>query len=204
MATSEPHTTAAFVYPDVMAGQPKTTQSNANVDAFLAKLTPESKRSDARALVALFERVIGAPAKMWGSSIVGFGDRSYANASGKEIPWFVGGFAPRAQNFALYVASGMAASSRLLPKLGKHSTGKGCLYVRALSDVDPEILEAIVRATAGATRSGAVAKQTETASKVVAAKKVAVAKKTAAPKKVTARTAARPKKKRATTPKGRA
>lgn len=133
----------------------KTTKTVGAVSAFLAKITPAAKRADAEALVALFERAIEAPPKMWGSSIVGFGDGSYANASGKETAWFIAGFAPRAQKFALYLSSGGAldaldASGSLFAKLGKHTAGKGCLYVAKLADVDPKVLEAIVRKAAQA------------------------------------------------------
>ena len=89
--------------------------------------------------------VTGERPKMWGSSIVGFGSYHYTYASGREGDWPVVGFAPRKQNLVLYIMPGFARYESLLARLGKHRTGKSCLYVNKLDDIDPEVLEELVR-----------------------------------------------------------
>lgn len=124
--------------------EPKTKKTEASVTAFVASITDAEKQKDARALVRLMQRVTGEKPKMWGTSIVGFGEYRYRYASGREGDWPAMGFSPRAQNLTVYCMAGFGKLGPLLAKLGKHSTAKSCLYIRRLSDVDPAVLEAIV------------------------------------------------------------
>ena len=104
------------------------------------------REDDSRALVAMMERVTGEPAKLFGSSIVGFGSYHYKYESGHEGDTCIVGFAPRKAALTLYLLPGFEGELRpLLDKLGKHKTGKGCLYVKRLADVDQAVLERIVR-----------------------------------------------------------
>ena len=122
----------------------KTKKTNASVEDFLAGVEDEQKRADCRVVAEMMEDATGAPAKMWGKAIVGFGAYHYKYASGREGDWFLAGFAPRKSNLTLYIMSGFAAYDGLMKKLGKHKTGKSCLYVKRLSDVDLEVLRDLV------------------------------------------------------------
>ncbi|MCB0148089.1 MAG: DUF1801 domain-containing protein, partial [Caldilineaceae bacterium] len=97
-----------------------------------------------RTLIAIMQEATGAAPRMWGESIVGFGHYHYKYASGREGDWFLTGFAPRKQNLTLYIMAGFDNYEALLSKLGKHSTGKSCLYVKRLADVDMPVLTELV------------------------------------------------------------
>ena len=122
----------------------KTKENEASVEAFLASVADEQQRADARAVCALMGEVTGQPPKMWGKSMVGFGRYHYRYASGREGDWFVVGFSPRKRDLTLYVMPGFQAYEGLLAKLGKHKTGKSCLYLKRLSDVDGAVLRELV------------------------------------------------------------
>lgn len=119
----------------------KTKATAASVDDFLDAVADPRRRDDARALRALMERVSGEPAAMWGPSIVGFGRHHYKYASGREGDMCRIGFSPRAQELVLY--GGFLRNPARLERLGKHRSGKGCLYIKRLADVDAGELEAI-------------------------------------------------------------
>ncbi len=123
----------------------KTQKHDGSVEAFLNSVENERKRSDSLALLALMQEVTGEEAAMWGSSIVGFGSYHYTYASGREGDWFVTGFAPRKQNLTLYIMAGFDGYEALLARLGKHKTGKSCLYINKLTDVDMEVLRELVQ-----------------------------------------------------------
>ena len=125
----------------------KTRRNDGDVAAFVAGIPDDRKRRDAAQLVELMGRVTGCQAEMWGTSIVGFGQRHYTYASGREGDWFTIGFSPRKANLTLYTYGGFDddETAALLQRLGPHSTGKGCLYVKRLADVDPEVLERLLR-----------------------------------------------------------
>ena len=123
----------------------KTTQNEADVNAFLDAVENPRRRADARQVLDLIQAVTGEPPKMWGSSIVGFGSYHYRYASGREGDWPVAGFSPRKQNLVIYIMPGFSDYGDLLGKLGKYRTGKSCLYVNKLDDVDLELLEQLVR-----------------------------------------------------------
>jgi hypothetical protein len=122
----------------------KTQKNNNDVDSFLDGVEPERRRTDAKALKDLMERVTGQPATMWGSSIVGFGTKPVTYANGKTSEWMAVGFAPRKANTVLYLMDGFEAHADLLAKLGPHSTGKACLYVKRLADVDTAVLAEMI------------------------------------------------------------
>lgn len=114
-----------------------------DVDQLLAAAEPPARREEARALVDLMTRVTGVDPERWGS-MIGFGRYRYRYDSGREGEAFRIGFAPRKAELVLYVMDGFPEHAALLAKLGKHRTGKSCLYVKRLSDLDPSTLEALV------------------------------------------------------------
>jgi hypothetical protein len=123
----------------------KTRPSDEDVTAFLDSVPDERRRSDGHALRALMQRVTGAPATMWGPSMIGFGTQPYTNTTGTN-DWFVVGFSPRKNALTIYgVHDGYGPVDPLLAELGPHTTGKGCLYVKRLSEIDEGVLERLVR-----------------------------------------------------------
>lgn len=126
-----------------------TTQTDGDVSAFVAKIGDTTRREDADALIALFSRVSGEPPKMWGPSIIGFGSYHYVYDSGREGDMCRTGFSPRKGNFALYLKGEFERpeAKAVLAQLGKHKTGKGCLYINRLADVDMGVLEKIIGET---------------------------------------------------------
>jgi len=122
----------------------KTKMTDENVTAFLHKIDDEKRREDCFTIVDLMREATGAEPKMWGAAIIGFGDSRYTLSDGSQNDWFVIGFSPRKANLTLYVGLGGDDFSPLLNKLGKHTTGKGCLYIKKLSDVDMPTLKAII------------------------------------------------------------
>ena len=125
--------------------QRKTVQTGSSVDTFIAAVENPRRRTDARRLLDLMGKITGEPPKMWGTSIVGFGSYRYRYASGREGTSLMVGFAPRKQNLVIYIMPGFSDYGELLAKLGKFRTGKSCLYVNRLDDVDSAVLEELVR-----------------------------------------------------------
>lgn len=122
----------------------KTVANNRSVKTFLDTLVDDTKRKDCRDLLKMMQAVTGYKAKMWGESIVGFGRYHYKYASGREGEFFVTGFAPRKQDLTIYIMPGFANHTELLAKLGKHKTGKSCLYIKKLADIDRNILKELI------------------------------------------------------------
>jgi hypothetical protein len=122
----------------------KTKKTELNVDTFLKKIPEEQKRKDANVILSLMEKATKAKAKMWGSAIIGFGDVHLKYDSGRELDWFVMGFSSRKPNFALYIPGTVEKQQALLKKLGKHKTGKGCLYINTLEEIDVSVLREII------------------------------------------------------------
>ncbi len=118
----------------------KTKETRASVDAFLAKVADPARRADCRAVVEIMREATGEEPRMWGSSIVGFGRYGYRNSSGKDNEWAVIGFSPRKTDLTLYIMRGFTRWPELMAKLGKFKTGKSCLYIRKLEDVDLKVL----------------------------------------------------------------
>ena len=123
----------------------KTQKNKASVKEFLDKVPDERRKKDARAVSALMEEVTGEKPAMWGASLVGFGSYHYKYASGQEGDWPLVGFAPRKDNLTLYIMPGFKEYSGLLEKLGKHKTGRSCLYIKSLDDVHVPTLKTLVR-----------------------------------------------------------
>ena len=129
-----------------MAGL-KTTRHDGDVKAFLHGVEDAGRRHDALEVCALMQDVTGEEPEMWGSSIVGFGTNRYRNGSGKLVEWPVVGFSPRKQSLTLYLMDGFEGRDDLLGRLGRHSTGKACLYVKRLADVDEGVLRELITAS---------------------------------------------------------
>jgi nucleoid DNA-binding protein len=122
----------------------KTVENDGSVDKFLDSVKDETKKADCLKVKALMEEISGEPAKMWGNSIVGFGTYHYKYESGREGDFMKMGFSPRAQNVTLYIMPGFDRYEDLMNKLGKFKTGKSCLYVKKLVDVDEEVLKDLI------------------------------------------------------------
>ena len=123
----------------------KTKPTTASVAEFLAAISDEERRDDCRTVAKIMEKATGAKPRMWGPTIVGFGDHTFRNARGQESAWFATGFSPRKRELTLYIMSGVERYKDLAKALGKHTTSVGCLYIKRLADVDLEVLEELVR-----------------------------------------------------------
>jgi hypothetical protein len=122
----------------------KTKPTQLDVATFIDALTDETRRADAKALVKLMQSATSEKPKMWGPSIIGFGSLHYRYESGREGDMPLVGFSPRKTSAVLYGVTGSSDAEELLAKLGKHTTGKGCLYIKRLADVDRKVLQALV------------------------------------------------------------
>ncbi len=122
----------------------KTKKTEASVDDFLNTIKDEETRRDCFEIAKIMKQVTRSDPKMWGSSIIGFGSRRLKYASGRELDWMVIGFSPRKANITLYITGGLEQQTTLLKKLGKYSTGKGCLYIKKLKDVDTKVLKELI------------------------------------------------------------
>jgi len=128
----------------------KTKPTQVSVAAFIDAITDQTRRADAKALVKLMQSASGEKPRMWGPSIIGFGSCHYKYDSGRQGDMPLIGFSPRKAANVLYGAIGFNGAEALLAKLGKHTTGKGCLYIKKLADVDSGVLEALVVKSAAA------------------------------------------------------
>ena len=127
--------------------QLKTVRSGKSVHAFLKGIRDERQQDDAMRLLQIMKRATGTKPAMWGPSIVGFGSYHYRYESGREGDWFLTGFSPRKQNLTLYIMAGFDRYDALMAELGKHTTGKSCLYVKRLADIDMDVLTELVTAS---------------------------------------------------------
>lgn len=125
----------------------KTKQTASSAKAFLEAIPDKQRRDDCLTIAAMMEKAAKAPAKMWGSSIVGFGEYHYKYASGREGDWMLIGFSPRKGDLTLYVHGGADEVNVMFDKLGKFKRGKGCLYIKTLADVDQKVLQKIITAS---------------------------------------------------------
>jgi len=126
-------------------GELKTKPTNASVEKFLNQVADEERREDCFKIVKMMEDITGEKPKMWGPSIIGFGSYHYKYKSGQEGDWPISAFSPRKQDLTLYIMPGFAASGDLMKQLGKHRTGKSCLYIKRLSDVHVPTLKKLIR-----------------------------------------------------------
>lgn len=120
----------------------KTKATKASVSEFINAITDVQRRRDCKALVAMMTRATGSKPVMWGPSIVGFGDHVYQGSNGKSMKWFAAGFSPRKSALSLYLMGGKKQD--LLEKLGHHSSGVGCLYLKSLDDVHKPTLQKLI------------------------------------------------------------
>jgi len=120
----------------------KTKATDASVDEFLQGIEDEKKRADCYQIMEIMKKATKSEPKMWGTSIIGFGDYHYKYETGRENDWFITRFSPRKQNLTLYMMGGFDRET--LQKLGKYKTGKGCLYINKIEDVDTKVLKELV------------------------------------------------------------
>lgn len=122
----------------------KTKKTGESVETFLKTVIDEQKQKDAFELLKLMEEATKSKGKMWGSAIVGFGDKILKYESGRELEWFIMGFSPRKQNFALYISNAVS-NEAVREKLCKHKVGKGCIYINKLEEVNLVVLREIIK-----------------------------------------------------------
>ncbi|MEL6823973.1 MAG: DUF1801 domain-containing protein [Calditrichota bacterium] len=122
----------------------KTALNDGSVEDFLNSVEDVKKQEDSFRILKLMREITGEEPKMWGNSIIGFGSYHYKYDSGREGDWFQTGFSPRKQNMTLYIMTGFDRYEELLAKLGKYKTGKSCLYIKKLEDVDPVVLRELI------------------------------------------------------------
>ena len=120
----------------------KTKVIKVSVDKFLQGITDEQKREDCYQVLKIMQKATRAEPKMWGPSVIGFGDYHYKYDSGRENDWFITGFSPHQHNLTLYMMGGLDRET--LKRLGKYKTGKGCLYIHKMEDIDPKVLQELL------------------------------------------------------------
>jgi len=125
----------------------KTKMNEKSVAAFLDSVTDPKQRQDSQLILDLMQQITQAEPKMWGEAIIGFGSYHYKYASGREGDWFLTGFSPRKQNLTIYLMSGFEPFGDLLGQLGKFKTGKGCLYLKKIEDVNWDVLKKLIQAS---------------------------------------------------------
>ena len=155
----------------------KTKATDADVDAFLARVAPESRRADCDALIALMKKVTKESPRLLGPTIVGFGQYHYKYASGHEGDACLLGFSPRKDAISVYFVSGFDLHADLLPRLGKYKAGKGCLYIKSMADVDRAVLLEMLTRTAKLMRESQAATPRAESTKTTQANKATKASK---------------------------
>jgi len=123
----------------------KTRETTASVEDFINSVPDEQKRKDSFVILEMMKKASGEKPKMWGSSLIGFGNKRYKSpATGREVDWLLIGFSPRKANLSLYLTMNIKEHADVLKKLGKHKTGVGCLYINKLEDIDIKVLKGII------------------------------------------------------------
>lgn len=138
----------------------KTKPTKASVSGFLNKVSDKSRRDDCLKVLEIMKDVTGEEPEMWGDSIVGFGRYRYKYESGTKGEWLITGFSPRKGDLTLYLMGGVEPVADLMAQLGKHKTGKSCLYIKTLADVDAKILRKIVEKSVKGMASRRIEKET--------------------------------------------
>lgn len=123
----------------------KTLPNDASVEEYLLSVENEDRRADTRAVIALMQQITGHPPVMWGDSIIGFDTYHYKYASGREGDWMISAVAPRKAALTVYIMAGFDRFGDLMERLGKYKTGSSCLYLKKLSDADPDVLEELIK-----------------------------------------------------------
>lgn len=125
----------------------KTKENDESVEDFIGNIKNEQQRKDSMVILKLMKKVSKEKPKMWGASMIGFGNKRYKSpATGREVDWFKIGFSPRKTNLSLHLILDMKENAALFKKLGKHKTGVGCLYINKLEDIDLKVLEELIGA----------------------------------------------------------
>ena len=127
--------------------QNKTRPITTSVTSFLNSVEDEIQRRDSHTLISIMKEITGEEPVIWGSSIIGFGSYHYKYNSGREGDMLLTGFSPRKQNLSLYIMAGFTKYEELLQKLGKHKTGKSCLYIKRLSEINTDVLIELIKAS---------------------------------------------------------
>lgn len=122
----------------------KTQKNDASVKDFLNTVENEKRKQDSFVILDLMKKITQSQPSMWGPSIIGFGSYHYKYASGREGDWFLTGFSPRKQSLSIYIMSGFKKYEEILGRLGKYKTGKSCLYINKLEDIDMKVLEHLI------------------------------------------------------------
>jgi len=123
----------------------KTKETNSSVEDFITRLKDEQQRKDSLTLVKIMQKVSKEKPKMWGTSMIGFGNKRYKSpTSGREVDWFKIGFSPRKANLSLHLVLNLQDHAAALKKLGKHKSGVGCLYINKLEDIDLTVLDKLI------------------------------------------------------------
>jgi len=124
----------------------KTQPTAVSVESFINKVNNEQQRADSFAILNMMKKISGEEPKMWGASLIGFGNKRYKSPkTGREVDWFLIGFSPRKANLSLYLTFDISQHKETLQKLGKHKTGVGCLYINKLADIDQRQLEKLIK-----------------------------------------------------------
>jgi uncharacterized protein DUF1801 len=123
----------------------KTKLNDGSVEKFLNSIKEENKKSDCFEILKMMKQITKEEPKMWGSSIIGFGNYHYKYASGREGDWFITGFSPRKQSLTIYIMPGFKRYDELMSKLGKYKTGKACLYIKQLEDIDVNVFKELIK-----------------------------------------------------------
>ena len=130
----------------------KTKKTEASVDKFIAGVADAGRREDCKRVIEIMKKATKSVPKMWGSSIVGFGSCLYKYPNGREMDWFPIGFSPRKQNLTFYIVGGINQFPELMKKLGRYKTGKGCLYINTLAEIDLSVLTELFKKSVAATK----------------------------------------------------
>lgn len=123
----------------------KTIANDSNVEDFINNIADEVQKNDSRTLLKIFSEITGEKPKMWGASLIGFGEIKLTYASGRKVDWLQIGFSPRKGKISFYLTFDADKLTKQFPDLGKYKTGKGCIYINKLSDVDIRQLESLIR-----------------------------------------------------------
>ena len=134
--------------------EPKTKPTQASVKEFLNQLPDKERRDDCIAVAKMMEEITGEKPKMWGPSIVGFGTWHYKYASGREGDWPIAAFSPRKKDLTIYLTVGFEKNADLIKQLGKHSTGKSCLYIKRLSEIHIPTLKKLIKTSTKQAKAG--------------------------------------------------
>ena len=127
--------------------EPKTVKTKASVAEFLAQVEPAAKRAECEQVDLLMQKITGCDPEMWGPSIIGYGSYHYVYASGREGDWMATGFSPRKTAITLYIMAGFDRYDELMSALGKYKTGKSCLYIKQLSDINLDVLKELIQSS---------------------------------------------------------